>query len=96
MLGTRAQTLGYLGQIDRAMTDLDRALRIVEAALGPDHTDVAEILVARANVTYEAGDLAGSIADLERARAIVATNPGPDPGLAAHIEEALDFARNNQ
>ena len=66
-----------LGDLAGARTQFERALQISEAALGPDHPDVALAQQPRRGAAT-LGDLAGARAQLERALQISEAALGPD------------------
>ena len=65
-------------QFTDAKVAYERALRIVEAAHGPDHPDVAINVNNLGHVLYNLGDLAGARAHFERALRIDEAAYGPD------------------
>ena len=70
--------LQALGDLPGARTQLERALQISEAALGPDHPNVG---IRRSNlggVLQDLGDLTGARTQFERALQISEAALGPD------------------
>lgn len=67
-----------LGQWDRASTELELALAIVEPARGPEHPDVGSILGNQGVVYRNLDRLEDARESFERARAVFATNLGPE------------------
>jgi Flp pilus assembly protein TadD len=84
--------LRAVGDLAGARAQLERALQISEAALGPDHPDIG---VRRANlglVLHDLGDLAGARTQLERALQISEATLGPDhPRTSAIRERAMSL-----
>jgi tetratricopeptide (TPR) repeat protein len=92
-----ARTVGNLGLVLEGLGDLaagrehlERALRINEAAYGPDHPEVAIPLGNLGNVLQALGDLAGARAHLERALGIFEAAFGPDHSHTRTARRALD------
>ena len=67
-----------LGDLAGARTQLERALQISEAALGPDHPDVGTWRNNLGLVLQDLGDLTGARTQLERALQISEAALGPD------------------
>lgn len=67
-----------LGRYDEAETMLQRALSLGEAALGPDHPDVALNLQNLGALYIAKGDSGAGVALLERAIGILERSYGPD------------------
>jgi len=67
-----------VGDLPGAREQLERALAITEAALGPDHPDVATRRGNLGSVLWDLGDLPGAREQLERALAISEAALGPD------------------
>jgi hypothetical protein len=61
-----------------AHAELERALRIQEAALGPEHPWVGRILGNLGAVLRDQGNLAGGRADLEQVLTLYEAAFGPD------------------
>jgi tetratricopeptide (TPR) repeat protein len=59
-----------LGDLEGARASYERALRIDEAAFGPDHPEVATDVNNLGGVQQDLGDLAGALASYERALGI--------------------------
>ena len=79
--GLRNQVGLYLlsrGEFTAARERLERALRVEEAASGPDHPEVAHILSNLGIVLNELGDLPAARQQLERALTIQEAAYGPD------------------
>ena len=75
------QAGGYLhgrAEFARARACLERALKIDEAAYGPDHPKVAAVVNNLGGVLRAIGDLAGARASFERALKIDGAAYGPD------------------
>ena len=67
-----------LGDLAGARTQYELALRIGEAALGPDHPDVGTMRSNLGLVLQNLGDLAGARTQFERAVQISEAALGPD------------------
>lgn len=75
--------LRVVAELPSARAALERALRIDEAAFGPDHLQVAEDANDLGVVLQYMGDLAGARAALDRAMQIVEVQLGPEhPNVA--------------
>jgi tetratricopeptide (TPR) repeat protein len=89
----RGSLLGRLGiylatsaEFRAALSVLERALAIFEAAYGPDHPEVARTLTNLGLVQQQLGELAAARATQERALAIKEAAYGPDhPDVAATL-----------
>jgi tetratricopeptide (TPR) repeat protein len=75
-------SLGFVlrdqGDLTGARTQLEHALSIREATLGPDHVEVGLTLETLGRVLRDQGELADARAQLERADAILTAALGPD------------------
>ncbi|MCW5849066.1 MAG: tetratricopeptide repeat protein [Anaerolineae bacterium] len=81
-------------QYRAAQAAIERALRLREAHLGPDHPDVAESCNNLALVLYELGDLPLARAHYERALGIEEAIRGPDhPVIAIILNNLVDVLR---
>ena len=67
-----------LGDLTGARTQLERALQISEAALGPDHPDIGTRRSNLGLVLQDLGDLTGARTQFERALQISEAALGPD------------------
>ena len=76
--------LQALGDLPGAREQLERALAISEAALGPDHPDVGIRRNNLGSVLQALGDLPGAREQYERALAISEAALGPDHPDRAH------------
>jgi tetratricopeptide (TPR) repeat protein len=83
------------GRPDEAQEILQSALSIGEAALGPEHLDLAELLVLVAQGTVQRGDLAAAATQLRRALAIRERALGPEhPVVGASLNNlAMVYVR---
>jgi Flp pilus assembly protein TadD len=70
----------------------ERALAIAEAALGPDHEDVAKWRSNLGLVLQDLGDLEGARVQVERALAISEAALGPDHPTVAALRDNLSGA----
>jgi tetratricopeptide (TPR) repeat protein len=88
-----ALALHDLGDLAGARVQLKRALAIGEAALGPDHPNVAIWRASLGNVLWALGDLQGARVQLERALAIGEAALEPNHPTVATIRGNLDRVR---
>jgi tetratricopeptide (TPR) repeat protein len=79
-----------LGDLQGARKQLERALQIGEAALGPKHPYVATYRNNLGRVLQDLGDLQGARKQLERALAIGEAALGPDHPTVAIYRSNLD------
>jgi hypothetical protein len=81
-MGDRHDALGRvlrdLGDLEGARAELGQALAFFEAAMGPDHPEVATARGKLGGVLRDLGDLPAARAELERALVIVEASLGPD------------------
>jgi len=84
-LNNLASVLGAQGDLAEARTHLERAVRVAEAAFGPDHPDVGTSLNNLGSVLQDQGNLASAKACYVRALAIAEGAYRPDPGLATRL-----------
>jgi tetratricopeptide (TPR) repeat protein len=82
--------LQNLGDLPGAREQLERALTITEAALGPDHPDVATRRNNLGGVLHALGDLPGAREQYERALAISEAALGPDHPTLRLLRDNLD------
>jgi Flp pilus assembly protein TadD len=79
-----------LGDLVGARTQQERALQIIEQALGPDHPRVAICRNDLGDVLGDLGDLAGARTEYERALEISERALGPDHRWTKTIRTRLD------
>ncbi len=85
-LNNLGSVLGAEGDLAGARAHLERAVRVAEAAFGPDHPDVGTCLNNLGSVLQDQGDLAGARSRYERALTIAESAYWPaDTGLAARL-----------
>jgi tetratricopeptide (TPR) repeat protein len=85
-----------LGETAAAVELYDRALRIDEAAYGPDHPQVAITLTNLGIARRELGETAAAVELLERALRIFEAAYGPDHPHAKHVRRLLEAAPQRQ
>jgi tetratricopeptide (TPR) repeat protein len=79
----------------RARACFERALKIAEAAYGPEHPEVASDVSNLGGVLHDQGDLAGARACYERALKIGEATYGPDhPNVAACVNNLGSVLRD--
>ncbi|MCX4242891.1 tetratricopeptide repeat protein [Paraliomyxa miuraensis] len=88
MIGELGELARLRGDLAAAGARLEQALRLREAALGPDHPLVAGTLTLLAQVHLDRGDRALALAMLERAHRIVGQQAG-DPLDRVRVAESL-------
>jgi tetratricopeptide (TPR) repeat protein len=79
-------------RLERARTELERAIAIFERELGPDHPDLATLLDNLGVVSRREGDPAAAIRLHRRALAIHVAALGPDHPQTATTEYGLGLA----
>jgi tetratricopeptide (TPR) repeat protein len=89
LLDTAATYLQTYGQPAQAKPLFERALRIDEAAYGPDHPEVATHLKNLASALGDLGQPGPARPLLERALRIAEAGHGPDHPITAAIREGL-------
>jgi serine/threonine-protein kinase len=86
-------TLGIVlrdqGRIDRSLGHLDEAVRVAEAALPEGHSFTANLLMNRAGVRVEAGDLPGAEADYLASYEVHRDTFGADDSRSMAIAQRL-------
>ncbi|MBK9037001.1 MAG: serine/threonine protein kinase [Myxococcales bacterium] len=92
VLNTMANVAAYRGRSDDAVALYTRALAQSEAALGPDHPDVAKVLANLADAELERGGAASSLARCQHAVAIYRATPGADPRSSEHAGRCVGVA----
>jgi tetratricopeptide (TPR) repeat protein len=100
----RGREMDALDHLQAARADFERALRIDEATLGPDHSDVARDVNNLGRALMELGELQKARVDFERALRIDEAALGPDHphvardlnnlGLALYRQGNLEGARS--
>jgi tetratricopeptide (TPR) repeat protein len=75
----------YMGRYDESKAYYERTLAIREKALGPDHPEVASVLMNIALAVRMAGDHEAAYPLLERAASIVEKTRGPNSAHLANI-----------
>src|SRR4029077_7422940 len=88
--------LQVLGDLPGAREQYERALAISEAALGPDHPDVAIWRSNLGGVLQVLGDLPGAREQYERALAISEAALGPDHPTVRTLRRNLDSVPTHQ
>jgi Tfp pilus assembly protein PilF len=87
--------LGGRAELRQAKAALERALRMGEAAYGPDHPNVATRVNNLGSVLQDMGNLAGARAHYERALRIDEAAYGPDhPEVAIRLNNLGEVLRN--
>jgi tetratricopeptide (TPR) repeat protein/predicted Ser/Thr protein kinase len=84
------------GAYDEALASLERALEIDEAALGPEHPDIAASLKMLGNVEFERGAYDRALARYQRALSIKETVLGPDHPDIAGLLDNIGAVRGTQ
>jgi Flp pilus assembly protein TadD len=87
--GNLGSLLQELGDLDGARVQMEWALAIDEAALGPDHPDVAALRNNLGRVLQDLGDLEGARMQIGRALAISEAALGPDHPTAVTMRRNL-------
>jgi eukaryotic-like serine/threonine-protein kinase len=77
------------GALEEALTHHQRALAIFEAALGPDHPDIADLLHNMGTVLLRQGKQDDALTHLRRARSIRERALGPRHPQVAHTLTAI-------
>jgi CHAT domain-containing protein/Tfp pilus assembly protein PilF len=80
------------GALDEARRAQERAIALMEGALGPDHPDVASALNALGQILLNQGDAAVAVQAQERALAVFEKGAGPSSGGSARARVNLGEA----
>lgn len=78
----------WLGDLDRAAVHYDAALRGRESCSGGTDWSTANLLLQRARLRLQTGELTGALQDTDRARAIVSALAAPPPLAMAYVNHA--------
>ena len=84
------EVLWALGDPRGARTEYEHALRISEAALGPDHPDIASWRSNLGAVLWFLGDLTGALSQYKQALHIHEAAPGTGQPPTETVRRALE------